>query len=328
MRSAMKRLLAALCICLLSLNLLGATELRDPELAIPYARKAPAIDGRLEPDEWRHAAAVTMFGLYNKPGKPMFREQPVFYVMWDNKHVYVAMDSIESNTNTIVAKQSRPDMLGIIGDDCLELMLSPGDLAAQTDMDVSPSVDTVNGLLHGSNGNVLNVLVCNLLKPDTDSVRQISRIAQDNPQTGVVLMGGHCQETYLIDLLRAGVRSFIPLDVSPEDLLNAIHEASQGRRYLPHPIYDRMLETMLDKVTTRSRNADPALDPYDRLTSREREVIRLAVEGHTCRDIAERLCVSARTVETHRANAMHKLGLNSRIELLRYAVSRGILSVE
>lgn len=218
--------------------------------------------------------------------------------------------------------------VAIAGNNDVMRCLTESFLTAQTDIDLSPCVEMADGLLAASNGNGPNVLVCNLLKPDTDSVRQICRVAQENPRIGVVLVGGHCQETYLIDLLRAGVRSFIPLDVSSEELLKAIHEASQGRRYLPHPIYDRMIETILDKVPSRSRNADPALDPYDRLTAREREVIRLAVEGHTCRDIGEQLCVSARTVETHRANAMHKLGLNSRIELLRYAVSRGILSVD
>ncbi len=216
----------------------------------------------------------------------------------------------------------------IAGNNDVMRSLTESFLSAQTDIDVSPSLDTIDSLPRDRNGSGPGVLVCNLLKPDADSVRQICRVAQENPGLGVVLMGGHCQEAHLIDLLRAGVRSFIPLDVSPGDLLSAIREASQGRRYLPHPIYDRMIETILDKAPSHSRNADPALDPYDRLTSREREVIRLAVEGHTCRDIGERLCVSARTVETHRANAMRKLGLNSRIELLRYAVSRGLLSVE
>jgi DNA-binding NarL/FixJ family response regulator len=167
-----------------------------------------------------------------------------------------------------------------------------------------------------------------LLKPDTAEVRQVCQFTQDNPRIRVVIIAGNCQENHLIELLRSGVRSVIPLDVASEELLRALHEASKGRRYLPHPIYDRMIETILDKVPSSSRNADPAIDPYDRLTGREREVIRLAVDGHTCRNIAEQLCVSARTVETHRANAMHKLGLNSRIELLRYAVSRGILSVD
>jgi two-component system, NarL family, response regulator NreC len=216
----------------------------------------------------------------------------------------------------------------IVGNNDVMRCLTESYLTAQNDIDLSASVEMTDDLPQANNGNAPNVLVCNLLKPDTDSVRQVCRAAQENPRIGVVMIGGHCQETHLIDLLRAGVRSFIPLDVSPEELLHAVHEANQGRRYLPHPIYDRMIETILDKVPSRSRNADPALDPYDRLTAREHEVIRLAVEGHTCRDIGEQLCVSARTVETHRANAMHKLGLNSRIELLRYAVSRGILSVD
>ena len=102
--------------------------LRDPELVIPFAKSpAPAIDGRLQPGEWRHAAAITMFEAY-PCGVPrvMRQEQPVFYLCWDADHLYVAMESIDSNTNTIVAACALHDNIRIIGDDCVEMMLAPG----------------------------------------------------------------------------------------------------------------------------------------------------------------------------------------------------------
>ncbi len=105
----------------------GGEALRDPELVIPFAKQPPVIDGRLWPDEWRHAAAISMFEAYPS-GVPrvMRQEQPVFYLCWDKDHLYVGMDSIDSSTNTIVAACSQHDNMRLIGDDCVEMMLAPG----------------------------------------------------------------------------------------------------------------------------------------------------------------------------------------------------------
>jgi DNA-binding NarL/FixJ family response regulator len=204
-------------------------------------------------------------------------------------------------------------------------------LAAQVDLEVLPSIEPTDNaaILEGEiDGTGPDVLVYTLLKPDTHHVRRVCQIAQEYPQLGVVLMGAHPHDGSLLELLRSGVRSFVPLDVPVEELLHAIRQAEQGQRYLPHPIYNKMIDTILSKIPTHPRSSDPNLNPEDRLTTREREVLQLAAEGRTCREIAQNLCVSPRTVETHRGNAMHKLGLSSRIELLRYAISRGLLRTD
>jgi len=95
--------------------------LADPELTIPWCPKPPAIDGRLAPEEWKYAAAVSMF-----EWGPLRQEQPVFYVFRDRENLYVAMQSLESSTNGLVAQCSQHDSLRICGDDCLEMMIAPG----------------------------------------------------------------------------------------------------------------------------------------------------------------------------------------------------------
>ena len=143
----MKRASAVIMCLVLAQVLSGAEQPKDPEIAIPYTTKAPAIDGKLDPGEWDHAACVSMLASYYPlPSNVMSQEQPLYYVMWDDKYLYVAMDSLESNSNTIMAKQSRHDMLGIIGDDCLEFMLSPGDMKAQADMDFPTYYIAVNSI--------------------------------------------------------------------------------------------------------------------------------------------------------------------------------------
>ena len=93
----------------------------DPELYIPRCATPPTIDGKLAPDEWKYAAGISMLAW-----GVMRTEQPRFFVCWDGDNVYVAMESIESNTNTIVASCVKRDHLSIIGNDCVELMLAPG----------------------------------------------------------------------------------------------------------------------------------------------------------------------------------------------------------
>ncbi len=104
-----------------------SAERPEPSVYLPFCRQAPSIDGRLAPGEWKYAATVTLLEAYPSGDPQVLRlEQPVFYLTWDERYLYVAMDSIESNTNTVVAACAEHDTLRIIGDDCLEMMLAPG----------------------------------------------------------------------------------------------------------------------------------------------------------------------------------------------------------
>jgi hypothetical protein len=103
----------------------GQETASDPEWVIPACPTPPKIDGQLAPGEWQFAVALTGLEAYNA-GSGMRTEQPVFYVFRDRENLYVAMDSLESNTNTLVASCVKHDYLGLIGDDCLELMVAPG----------------------------------------------------------------------------------------------------------------------------------------------------------------------------------------------------------
>jgi len=97
---------------------------------------------------------------------------------------------------------------------------------------------------------------------------------------------------------------------------------AEGRRFLSSPFSERAIAAYSQKAQSAP------LDPYETLTTREREVLHLAAEGLSATDISARLSISPRTVEIHRANAMHKLNLRSQAELIRYALRRGILPME
>ena len=120
---------------------------RDPALTIPYCPKPPVIDGKLAEGEWEFAAAVSMFEAYSRPVSRVMRmEQPTFYVCWDSDNLYVAMDSLESPVNRVMAQCVQNDHMRVIGDDCMELMVCPGDSEAIKDPDFPTYYFAVNSI--------------------------------------------------------------------------------------------------------------------------------------------------------------------------------------
>jgi two-component system response regulator NreC len=167
-----------------------------------------------------------------------------------------------------------------------------------------------------------DVLVLDLMMPGLNGLDVVRQVRQRSPQTRVIILSMHANEAYVLEALRNGVVGYVLKDSTASDLAQAVREAAAGRRYLSPPLSERAIEAYVHKA-----DAAP-LDLYETLSGREREVLHLAAEGYNNTEIAARLCISARTVETHRANVMRKLGLHSQTDLIRYALRRGILPME
>ncbi len=167
-----------------------------------------------------------------------------------------------------------------------------------------------------------NVLVLDLMMPGLNGLDVARQVARRSPRTRIIILSMHSNEAYVLEALRAGASAYVLKDSSAEELVQAIREVSAGRRYFSAPISEQA-------VTAYARRAAGApLDPYDTLTLREREVLQLTAEGYSGTEISERLFISPRTVESHRANLMRKLTVRNQKELVRYALHRGILSEE
>jgi two-component system response regulator NreC len=167
-----------------------------------------------------------------------------------------------------------------------------------------------------------DVLVLDLMMPGLNGLDVVRQVKRRSPQTRVIILSMHANEAYVLEALRNGVAGYVLKDSTASDLAQAVREAAAGRRYLSPPLSERAIEAYAHKA-----DAAP-LDLYETLSGREREVLHLAAEGCNNTEIAARLCISARTVETHRANAMRKLGLRNQTDLIRYALRRGILPME
>jgi DNA-binding NarL/FixJ family response regulator len=164
-----------------------------------------------------------------------------------------------------------------------------------------------------------DVLVVDLMMPGVGGLEVMRQVSRKVPNTRFVVLSMYANEAYVVEALRSGAMGYVLKETGSQELVRAIKHVTQGGRYLSPPLSESSLEAYLERV--RGGGAQ------DSLTPREREVLQLAAEGHSNAEIAERLFISPRTAETHRANLMRKLGLHSQAELIHYAFQSGIVSV-
>jgi DNA-binding NarL/FixJ family response regulator len=165
-----------------------------------------------------------------------------------------------------------------------------------------------------------DVLITDVAMPGLYGLEITRRVREQAPGTGVVVLSRDLNEWLVTEALRRGALGYVGKQSDMAELLRAVRQVARGRRYLGAPLSEDSIEVWL------ARAAAAATDPYETLTSREREILQLVAEGHSSTAIARRLSISARTVEAHRANVMRKLRLRNQAGLIRYALSRGVLA--
>ena len=165
-----------------------------------------------------------------------------------------------------------------------------------------------------------NVLIVDLMMPEIDGLEVTRRVRQLSPQTHIIILSMYANEAYVLEALRAGAAGYVLKDSTAEDLAEAVRQVLTGRHFLSAVLSERAIQ-----VYARQAADSAALEPYDLLTEREREVFRLAAEGMNNHAIGKRLGISPRTAETHRTNLMRKLGFGSQSDLIRFAIRKGIL---
>ena len=167
-----------------------------------------------------------------------------------------------------------------------------------------------------------DVLVIDLMMPGLSGMEVTRQVRQRSPRTHIVILSMYSNEAYVIEALRNGAAAYVLKNSSAADLVRAVREVTAGRRYLSPPLSEGAIETYAEKAKSTP------LDPYETLTTREREVLHFVAQGYTNVEIGDLLSISPRTVETHRANLMRKLGLETQTDLIRYALQRGIIPLD
>lgn len=166
------------------------------------------------------------------------------------------------------------------------------------------------------------VLVLDLSLPGLHGLEVIRAVAKGAPTTRIVVLSMHSSEPYVLRALRHGAAAYVLKDCGTSALIQGIREAAAGRRYLCPQLSSRAIDVYAAQAL------DVAGDSFETLSAREREVLQLAAEGHTNAQIGARLFIGTRTVETHRAHLMKKLGLRTQVDLVRYAIQRGLIPAD
>ena len=166
-----------------------------------------------------------------------------------------------------------------------------------------------------------DVLVLDLVLPDVSGMTVLKQLTEQQVQTRVVVLSMHAGDAHVSEALRHGACGYVVKDASASELVQAVHHAARGERFLSSPLSPERIEAYA------ARQGAAAPDGYDALTAREREVLLLAAQGLTNAEIGTRLGISRRTAETHRANLLRKLGLRGQQDIIRYALKRGLLEL-
>jgi DNA-binding NarL/FixJ family response regulator len=166
-----------------------------------------------------------------------------------------------------------------------------------------------------------DVVVMDVGMPVLNGIEATKTIVTDDPNIAVVILSMHADESYVMRALKAGARGYLLKDSAPADLLGAIQAVTQNKSF-----FSPKVSRILAEDYVRVLKQKGAVDSYDLLTSREREILQLLAEGKANKEVAAALNISPYTVETHRSHILEKLNLHNPAELILYAVRKGIIS--
>jgi DNA-binding NarL/FixJ family response regulator len=164
-----------------------------------------------------------------------------------------------------------------------------------------------------------DVVLLDVVMPGRSGIDVLPELISAAPESRILVLSMQDDPAYVRQAFAAGANGYLLKEAADAELMQAIHDVAEGRRYV-HPLLGARLAAA-ETAAERKAQADP-------LSEREHEVLRLLALGHTNQEIAKLLFISIRTAETHRARIMQKLGLKSRAEIVRYALESGALDLE
>jgi DNA-binding NarL/FixJ family response regulator len=166
-----------------------------------------------------------------------------------------------------------------------------------------------------------DLVIMDVTMPDLNGIDATRIITSGSNNTKVIALSMYSDKQFVQGMIQAGASGYLLKDCAFEELVSAIQAVIQGDTYLSPGIAGIVVQDYLNKLTTDRSSADTVL------TNREREVLQLIAEGNSTKEIAARLSVSVKTVETHRRQIMEKLGIFSIAELTKYAIREGLTSL-
>jgi DNA-binding NarL/FixJ family response regulator len=195
-------------------------------------------------------------------------------------------------------------------------------LNAQPDIEVIGEATTGREAIGLARGDCPDVVVLDISMPDLDGIQATSLIRVECPQTQVLILTMHESDAYFFRALEAGAAGYVLKKAASEELVNAVRAVAQGEAFFYPSLTRKLLDNYLGHIGAKPSAGPPG---YEELSDREREIMFLIVQGLSNQEIAEKLLISPSTVQTHRTHILEKLGLETTIDLVRYAIRHGLI---
>jgi DNA-binding NarL/FixJ family response regulator len=192
-------------------------------------------------------------------------------------------------------------------------------LDSEPDLEVVAEASNGNDAVARALRDDIDLAILDIAMPTMTGLQAARELARRRPELKMLILSMHDDEGYLYEALKAGTAGYVLKSVADRDLVEACRAAIRGEPFL----YAGAERALVRDYVQRARAGDVL--PEDPLTPREQQIVKLIAESHTNRQIAELLTISEKTVETHRANILEKLGMRDRVELTRYAIRRGFV---
>lgn len=170
-----------------------------------------------------------------------------------------------------------------------------------------------------------DIMLVDISMPGKNGIQMIRELKDALPKTYFIIISMHSEADYIVEAFRAGATGYMIKESAAAQLIKGLDAVAAGELFLDNALSQEVVFKLLQN---KSDKASGRRDPYTTLTAREQEVMRMLAEGLTPKDVAKKLYISPKTVENHRTNLMKKLGLNSTVELIRYAARLGLIDLD
>ena len=168
-----------------------------------------------------------------------------------------------------------------------------------------------------------DVVVMDLSMPELNGIEAMQQMLPRHPHLQVVVLSIHGTKPYVSRALKAGARGYLIKETAGLEMVEAVRAVQRGERYLSQRVADLLTEVSVQKLEALNDAS-----PLEALSWREREILQLVAEGRTSQEIAERLSISPKTVDTYRSRLMHKIGVEDVAGLVKFAIQHGVISLE
>jgi len=196
-------------------------------------------------------------------------------------------------------------------------------LQAQPDMVIIGEAETGQEAVQRAVELAPDVVLMDIEMPGMNGIEATRRIKAEAPATAVLALTMYEDDQYFFEMLRAGASGYVPKRAAPDELVSAIRAAGRGEVFLYPSLAGRLVKDYLQRGPAGESDAQ-----NDELTPREQEVLTLIAEGYSNNEIADQLVISAKTVDRHRENIMRKLNLHNRVDLVKYALRKGLIGLD